>query len=248
MLSKQKPDCIHGQGISADRIRYLFEEHWVNTESEVVAAPEVEVSHYFGTRPISWMGPMVAQRRMSPLRDFVQISNHVDVKCQKSETANLILENDCRASLRGSRAEHLYQEHWLCSKEKRQCQQLIGTRHHTISTKHSKGFPTTDLLEQRAVQTCKLWPTISELGSIVEVDAQSLYQSHPLESEDSMNDSYISLVKNEDEAQRVGQRLSVLESDSIEMQADLVVLAQHRTQHGTVRYSQLRLSFFQQIR
>ena len=222
--------CLHSQGISRDRIRYLFKQHWTVSDSQQgVVAPKVpEVTHYFGTRPFSWMGPLVTERRMSPSRNSISIPNQVVVECEISETSCLTNQPD-RPVSRGSRAEYLYKQHWLNSKETGQ--KHDDTQLHNGDSNEFKAALGASSCGPIIVKKSRSLQAISE-DELIELAPKNLKEKDLLEPKDSMSASSSSLLADEVKPQSVGQRLSELASKSIIMEADLVLLAEH----GKVRY------------
>jgi hypothetical protein len=218
----------HSQGISRDRIRYLFKQHWVESRSQQgLVAPEVsEVTHYFGTRPISWMGPLItgaAPRCKLPSESLAlqapENCTTMDEKCKVSDTTGLTSQRNCFVS-RGSRAEYLYKQHWLCSKETRPLQTLHGTQFHNCAPNAYNETLEAKVCEPKPVKNGM------SLHAIPELELLCLNQTLPLKPEDLMNASSPSLLENKDKPRRVGQRLSELASKGIKMEADLVLLAE----------------------
>lgn len=220
-------ECSHSHGISRNRIRYLFKQHWAVSQSQQsLVAPDVaEVTHYFGTRPISWMGPLVAERRMSPFRDSISKPNLVATGCGISEIPDLIFQRDHPVS-RGSRAEYLYKQHWLHSKVELEWQKHDDTRSLTSNADECKVVVEIDFCGQKTLKKGTSLQSISELG-VMNLESHSLDQERPLESNDSINAPSTHLLENADMPRRVGHMLSELGSKNIKMEADLVLLADH---------------------
>jgi hypothetical protein len=181
------------------------------------------------------MGPLITERRMSPFLNLVFTQNQGAVECGIPETTGLTFQRDRHS--RGSRAEHLYKQHWLHSKEAGQSQELIDTQFNIAITDDSRRELAIKSCVQKAVNQGSSLQSISELGNIVELDPQSLHQKILPEKEDFKIFSSIPLLEDEANPRMVGQRLSELVSQSIKMEADLVLLAEH----GKVRYSIIKL-------